>query len=63
MKSIPIKLAVWFVLFMYALNAGLEMITNPNTIENVIGIFIVVSAVVISIKTKCLTQIELRKHE
>lgn len=57
MKITPVKLAIWFILFMSVLDVGLEMITNPNTIENVIGFFIVVSAIVISIKTKCLTKL------
>ena len=61
--SIPIKVAVWFILFIALLNVGLDMISKPNTIENVIGFFIVVATLCISIKTKCLTKIRLRKHE
>ena len=61
--STVIKLAVWFVLFIALLNVGLEMVTVPNTIENVIGFFIVVFMVIISIKTKCLTTIKFKKHE
>lgn len=63
MEITPLKLAIWFVLFMCVLDLGLDMISKPNTIENVIGFFIVIIAVIISIKTKCLTKIELRKHE
>lgn len=63
MENSPLKLVIWFVLFMCLLDLGLDMISKPNTIENVIGFFIVIIAVVVSIKTKCLTKIELRKHE
>ena len=63
MEITPLKLAIWFVLFMCVLDLGLDMISKPNTIENVIGFFIVIIAVIISIKTKCLTEIEFRKHE
>lgn len=63
MEITPLKLAIWFVLFMCVLDLGLDMISKSNTIENVIGFFIVIIAVIISIKTKCLTKIELRKHE
>lgn len=63
MEITPLKLAIWFVLFMCVLDLGLDMISKPNTIENVIGFFIVIIAVIISIKTNCLTKIELRKHE
>lgn len=63
MKSVPIKIAIWFILFMALLTLGLNMVSEPNTIENVIGFFIVVIAMYITIKTKCLTKIRLRKHE
>lgn len=62
--STIIKLVVWFVLSIVLLNIGLEMITAPNTIENMIGILIVAVILIISIKTKCLTLIKLeRRHE
>lgn len=61
--SVPIKIAIWFILFIAFMNIGLEMISQPSTIENVIGFFIVVIAICITIKTKCLTKIRLRKHE
>lgn len=58
------KVAVWFVIFIILLTLGLEMISAPNTIENVIGFFMVVAILYLSIKTKCLTAIKLkRKHE
>lgn len=64
MKSIPIKIAIWFILFMALLTLGLNMVSEPNTIENVIGFFIIVAIVLISIKTKCLTLINFKKkHE
>ena len=58
------KVALWFILFLALLGAGFEMVSKPSTIENVIGSFVVVAIIVISIKTKCLTSIKLqRKHE
>ena len=64
MGKIIVKVAVWFVIFIILINSGLEMISTPNTIENVIGLFIVVATLYLSIKTKCLTTIKLeRKHE
>ena len=63
MKSIP-KIAIWFILFMALLTLGLNMVSEPNTIENVIGFFIIVAIVLISIETKCLTLINFKKkHE
>lgn len=58
------KVALWFILFLALLGAGFEMVSKPSTIENVIGFFVMVVIIVISIKTKCLTSIKLqRKHE
>lgn len=58
------KVALWFILFLALLGAGFEMVSKPSTVENVIGFFVVVVIIVISIKTKCLTSIKLqRKHE
>lgn len=65
MKTLTIiKVAVWFILFLALLGVGFEMVSKPSTIENIIGFFIIVTIIIISIKTKCLTLIKLkRKHE
>lgn len=56
-----VKVALWFILFLALLGAGFEMVSKPSTMENVIGFFVVVAIVVISIKTKCLTTIKFNK--
>ena len=64
MGKVIVKVAVWFVIFTTLITLGLEMISAPNTIENVIGFFMVVAISYLSVKTKCLTAIKLkRKHE
>lgn len=64
MGEAVVKVAVWFVIFIILITLGLEMISAPNTIENVIGFFMIVTVLYLSIKTKCLTAIKLeRKHE
>ena len=64
MGKVIVKVAIWYVIFIILINSGLKMISAPNTIENVIGFFIVVTVLYLSIKTKCLTTIKLeRKHE
>ena len=64
MGKVVVKVAVWFVIFIVLLTLGLEMISAPNTIENVIGFLMIVATLYLSIKTKCLTTIKLeRKHE
>ena len=64
MGKVIVKVAIWFVVFIILITLGLEMISVPNTIENVIGFFMIVATLYLSIKTKCLTTIKLeRKHE
>ena len=64
MGKVVVKVAVWFVIFIILINSGLKMISAPNTIENMIGFFMIVAILYLSIKTKCLTTIKLeRKHE
>lgn len=64
MGKVVVKVAVWFVIFIVLLTLGLEMISAPNTIENVIGFFMVMVILYLSVRTKCLTAIKLeRKHE
>ena len=61
MDKVIVKVAVWFVIFIILITLGLEMISVPNTIENVIGFFMVVTVLYLSIRTKCLTIIKFNK--
>lgn len=61
MDKVIVKVAVWFVIFIILITLGLEMISAPNTIENVIGFFMVVTVLYLSIRTKCLTIIKFNK--
>ena len=64
MGKVIVKVAIWYVIFIILINSGLKMISAPNTIENMIGFFMIVAILYLSIKTKCLTTIKLeRKHE
>ena len=64
MGEAVVKVAIWYVIFIILINLGLKMISAPNTIENMIGFFMIVTILYLSIKTKCLTTIKLeRKHE
>ena len=64
MGKVIVKVAIWYVIFIILITLGLEMISAPNTIENMIGFFMIVAILYLSIKTKCLTTIKLeRKHE
>ena len=61
MDKVIVKVAIWYVIFIILINLGLKMISAPNTIENVIGFFMIVATLYLSIRTKCLTVIKLEK--
>ena len=61
MGKVIVKVAIWYVIFIILINSGLEMISAPNTIENVIGFFMIVATLYLSIRTKCLTIIKFNK--
>lgn len=61
--STIVGIALWFILFLALLSVGFEMVSSPSTIENVIGFFIVIATVVITIKTRCLTIIKFKKND
>ncbi len=57
-------LVVWFVVFMALLTSSLSLISAPDTIENLIGIVVLAVTIVLSKKTKCLTNLIIKKrHE
>lgn len=58
-----IKIAIWFILFMAGLSISLSMISAANIVENLLGCVVLGLIVAISVETKCLTTIKLRKHE
>lgn len=57
--EIVAKIAVWFIIFVALLTLGLGMMSTPNSVENVIGFFMVVATLYLSVRTKCLTAIKL----
>lgn len=58
-----IKLAIWFICFILLLNESLDMISDPNTVENIIGYCLLIIILIISFKTKCLTKIKFKNNE
>jgi len=58
------KVVVWFIMFMSLITLSFNMMSAANTVENILGVIILIHTVAISIKTKCLTTIKFkRKHE
>lgn len=49
------------MLTIYLIILGLDMVSVPNTIENIIGCIIVFLTIYVSIKTQCFTNIKIKK--
>lgn len=48
-----VKLIIWFVFTVTAFTLGAEMMTEPDTLVVLIGIIVIVTTVLLSIKTRC----------
>lgn len=58
-----VKITVWFILFMAGLSICLSMVSTAKPTEKVLGGIILGIIVAISVETKCLTTIKLKKHD
>lgn len=47
----------WVLLTLGAISMGTSMITLPDTLANIAGVFVIIIWGVISFKTKCLTRV------
>ena len=53
----------WFVIMMILLNGSFILISSPNTIENILGFIIIAAFAILSIRTRCFTNIKINKNE
>ena len=58
-----IKGSIWIVAFILGINLSFEMISQANTMENVVGFFLLVLTFLVSYKTKCFTSIKMKKKK
>ena len=63
MTKVILKITVWFLLFMIGLTFSLHLISAASTLLNILGVIVLMIIVAISMETKCLTSIKLRKYE
>ena len=60
-----VKMAIWFVCFMFLVDWSFELITMASTMANIVGIAIAIATFYFTLKTKCFTTIifKTRKNE
>lgn len=55
------KLFIWFIVTIFAIDFGFQFISESNTFLNIIGLFIITTHALISVKTKFYTTIKFTK--
>lgn len=58
-----VKIIIWIILIIIFSNVGFTMLSAPNTIENIIGIVIILAIVIITVKTNFLTTLTIKKSK
>ena len=58
-----IKVFIWFILAIIIVDVGFEFISMASSFFNFLGVTIVFVFTLISIKTKCLTNLKLKQDE
>lgn len=61
--STLIKLLIWLCSFILLVDLASYMITMPNTMLNIGGVFVFALTIYFSIITKCLTNLRNKKNE
>lgn len=62
MRTVAVVI-IWFVLAMILSTLAFDMISEPSTISNLVGIAILVITIVISWETRCFTKIINRQQK
>lgn len=58
-----VKVAIWFVCFMFLVDWSFELITMKSTIANLVGIAIAIATCHFTLKTKCFTTITFKTQK
>lgn len=52
------RVSVWIITFMLVITAACKLLSYPNTVANIAGFLVVITALAVSINTKCLISIK-----
>lgn len=58
-----VKIAIWFVCFMFLVDWSFELITMASTMANIVGIAIAIATFYFTLKTKCFTTITFKTNK
>lgn len=58
-----IKLFIWLLLTIFVIDIGCELVTMADTLLNVLGLVMMFAYILLTIKTKCLITLKVKKNE
>lgn len=58
-----VKVAIWFVCFMFLVDWSFGLITMASTMANIVGIAIAIATFYLTLKTKCFTTITFKTNK
>ena len=58
-----VKVAIWFVCFMFLMDGSFELITMDSTIANIVGFALAMATFYFTLKTKSFTTITFKKQK
>ena len=58
-----IKLFIWLLLTIFVIDIGCELVTTADTLLNVLGLAMMFVYILLTIKTKCLTNLKNKENE
>lgn len=57
-----LKITIWFVLVLLGVDKAFSLLSQANTLKNVVGFFFIIIIILVSYKTKYFTKIKFKKH-
>ena len=58
-----VKISIWLLCLLFAVDWALELISMDSTIANIVGVGVVITTIYFSVKTKCFTNIKVKRNE
>lgn len=58
-----VKISIWLLCLLFAVDWSFELISMDSTIANIVGGGVAITTIYFSVKTKCFTNIKVKRNE
>lgn len=58
-----VKISIWLLCLLFAVDWSFELISMDSTIANIVGFGVAITIIYFSVKTKCFTNIKVKRNE